>query len=494
MKVGFDQEKYLKLQSEKILERVKQFDNKLYIEFGGKLFDEHHGSRVLPGLTPDVKIKMLEKIKDKVEILFCVSANDIESNRVRGDSGLTYDMEALRLIDSLRNVGLLVNNILITLFKGQQSVLNFATKLKNKGENVYFHGYTKGYPTDVETIVSDEGYGANPYIPTTRPIVVVTAPGAKSGKLATCLSQLYHEHKKGIKAGYTKFETFPIWNLPLKHPVNVAYEAATADLKDVNMIDPYYYNACEKIAINYNRDIEVFPILNRILTQITGEEGFYNSPTDMGVNMAGFGICDDEACKDAAKQEVIRRFYRYQVEYKKGLEKAETVERVQLLMNDLGIKKEDRVVVGAALEKSEKTGRHATAILLDDGKIITAKEQDIFTSSAGCVLNALKYMAGIDDAENLIPAETLEMLLGLKKNVLHMENAILSLKDVLTILSLNQKTDERAKKCLEQVHRLKGCDVHTTCILRESDENNWRNLGVLSTCEPVFSSNRLFDF
>ncbi len=494
MQTGFDQEKYLTLQTEKILERVKKFDNKLYIEFGGKLFDEHHGSRVLPGLEPAVKIKMLEKIKDRVEILFCISANDIESNRVRGDSGLTYDMEALRLIDSLRSVGLLVNNILITLFNGQQSVLNFATKLKNKGENVYFHGYTKGYPTDVETIVSEEGYGANPYIPTTRPIVVVTAPGAKSGKLATCLSQLYHEHKRGIRAGYTKFETFPIWNLPLKHPVNVAYEAATADLKDVNMIDPYYYTACGKIAVNYNRDIEIFPVLNRILTQITGEKDFYNSPTDMGVNMAGFAISDDEAVMEASKQEIIRRFYRYQVEFKKGFEKAETVERVQLLMNDLGIKKEDRLVVGEALKKQEKTGKHSAAIMLHDGKIITAKEQDIFSSSAGCVLNALKYLAGVEDSENLIPAETLKTLLDLKKNVLHMENAILSLKDVLTILSLNQKTDARAKKCLKKTGELKGCDVHTTCLIRESDENNWRNLGALVTSEPVFSSDRLFDY
>ena len=494
MKVGFDQEKYLSLQTEKILERVKQFDNKLYIEFGGKLFDEHHGSRVLPGLTPDVKIKMLEKIKDKVEILFCVSANDIESNRVRGDSGLTYDMEALRLIDSLRNAGLLINNILITLFNGQQSVLNFATKLKNKGENVYFHGYTKGYPTDVETIVSDEGYGANPYIPTTRPIVVVTAPGAKSGKLATCLSQLYHEHKRGVKAGYTKFETFPIWNIPLKHPVNVAYEAATADLKDVNMIDPYYYNVNGKIAINYNRDIEIFPVLNRILTQITGEKDYYNSPTDMGVNMAGFAICDDEVCCEASKQEIIRRYYRYLVEHKKGIEKIETVERVQLLMNDLGIKKEDRLVVGEAIKKQAETGRHSAAIMLHDGKIITAKEQDIFSSSAGCVLNALKYLAGVKDKENLIPAETLKTLLDLKKKVLHMENAILSLKDVLTILALNQKTDKRAKKCLAQTPNLKGCDVHVTCIIRESDDNNWRNLGALVTTEPVYSSDRLFDY
>lgn len=493
MKKGFDQKKYLQLQTEKILERVSKFDNKLYIEFGGKLFDEHHGSRVLPGLDPDVKIKMLEKIKDKVEILFCVSATDIEKNRVRGDSGLGYDMEAMRLIDSLRGAGLYVNNILITLFNGQQSAINFATKLENKGEKVFFHGYTKGYPTDVDTIVSEEGYGANPYIPTERPIVIVTAPGAKSGKLATCLSQLYHEHKRGVRAGYTKFETFPIWNLPLKHPVNLAYEAATADLKDVNMIDPYYYNACGKIAINYNRDIEVFPILNRILTQITGQQDYYNSPTDMGVNMAGCAICDDEACRQAAKQEVIRRFYRYQAEHKTGREKYETVERVKLIMNDLDIKVEDRKVVRAALEKKEKTGRHSVAIQLKNGKIITAKEQEFFSASAGCVLNALKCLANIDDGENMIPAEKLEMILNLKRNILHLDNALLSLKDILMVLSFNQKEDEKARMCLEQVKNLKGCDVHSTCLMRESDENNWRNIGAMVTCEPVFNGNRLLD-
>ena len=337
MKIGFDSEKYIQLQTEEILKRAKMFDNKLYIEFGGKLFDDYHAARVLPGLYPDIKLRVLKSLGEDVEILYCVSAKDIEKNRLRGDSGLTYDLEVLRGIDELRRKGLYVGNIVITLYDNQPSAKKFAEKLKQLGENVYIHTFTKGYPSDIKTIVSDEGYGANPYIVTSRPIVLVTAPGACSGKLATCLSQLYHEHKRGVQVGYAKYETFPIWNLPVKHPVNVAYEAATADINDVNMIDPYYLESTGKVAVNYNRDIAVYPILKEILTQITGKDNIYNSPTAMGVNMAGFAITDDSVCVEASRQEIIRRYYRYLVEAKKGQNTIETANRVKVLMNELKI-------------------------------------------------------------------------------------------------------------------------------------------------------------
>ncbi|MEG1751786.1 MAG: DUF1846 domain-containing protein [Clostridia bacterium] len=494
MKVGFDCDKYLKLQTKAFFKRAKMFNNKLYIEFGGKLFDDFHGSRVLPGFLPDIKIKVLEAIKDKLEIIFCVNAEDIEKNRIRGDSGLSYDLEVLRSVDALRGFGLYVSSIVITLFSNQPSAVIFAKSLENKNEKVYFHTYTKGYPSDVKTIVSEQGYGKNPYIKTTKPFVLVTAPGARSGKLATCLSQLYHEYKMGINAGYTKYETFPVWNLPLKHPINLAYEAATADIKDTNMIDPYYLIATGKVAINYNRDIETFPVLKEILSQITQNQNFYNSPTNMGVNMAGFCISDDKVCQESAKQEIIRRYYRYLTENKKGLISYEVPERVKLLINELKIDLHDRKVIAPSFEKQKKTKTHCVAIELADGTIVTGKTQDIMTATAGCILNSLKYLCNIKDNITIIPAEILAPVLEFKQNILKLKNFALNLKDVLMALAISSATSKNSKNALQKVQNLKGCELHSTCILNQSDEFNLKNLGINLTCEPVFSGSDLFDF
>lgn len=493
MKIGFDSEKYIQLQTEEILKRAKMFDNKLYIEFGGKLFDDYHAARVLPGLYPDIKLRVLKSLGEDVEILYCVSAKDIEKNRIRGDSGLTYDLEVLRGIDELRRKGLYVGNIVITLYDNQPSAKKFAEKLKQLGENVYIHTFTKGYPSDIKTIVSDEGYGANPYIETSRPIVLVTAPGACSGKLATCLSQLYHEHKRGVQVGYAKYETFPIWNLPVKHPVNVAYEAATADINDVNMIDPYYLESTGKVAVNYNRDIAVYPILKEILTQITGKDNVYNSPTAMGVNMAGFGIVDDSVCVEAARQEIIRRYYRYLVEAKKGQNSIETANRVKVLMNELKIDISERRCVGAAVEKYTLTGRHSVAIELDDGTIVTGKTQDFMSAPAGAVLNAIKHLCKVDDDIKLIPTNIIKALIELKKTIINSKHIFITLKDALVALAIASNTSDLAKKCLDKVKMLKGCQLHSTCILNSSDENNLRNLGLNVTCDPEFIDNSLYE-
>lgn len=493
MKIGFDSEKYIGLQTEEILKRAKMFDNKLYIEFGGKLFDDYHAARVLPGLYPDIKLRVLKSLGDDVEILYCVSAKDIEKNRIRGDSGLTYDLEVLRGIDELRQKGLYVGNIVITLYDNQPSAKKFAEKLKQLGENVYIHTFTKGYPSDIKTIVSDEGYGANPYIKTSRPIVLVTAPGACSGKLATCLSQLYHEHKRGVQVGYAKYETFPIWNLPVKHPVNVAYEAATADINDVNMIDPYYLESTGKVAVNYNRDIAVYPILKEILTQITGKDNVYNSPTAMGVNMAGFAITDDAVCVEASRQEIIRRYFRYLVESKKGQNSIETANRVKVLMNELKIDISERKCVGAAVEKLTLTGRHSVAIELDDGTIVTGKTQDFMSAPAGAVLNAIKYLCGVADDIKLIPSNIIEALIELKKTIINSKHIFITLKDALVALAIASNSSDLAKKCLEKVKILKGCQLHSTCILNSSDENNLRNLGFNVTCDPEFIDNSLYE-
>ncbi len=493
MKIGFDSEKYIGLQTEEILKRAKMFDNKLYIEFGGKLFDDYHAARVLPGLYPDIKLRVLKSLGDDVEILYCVSAKDIEKNRIRGDSGLTYDLEVLRGIDELRQKGLYVGNIVITLYDNQPSAKKFAEKLKQLGENVYIHTFTKGYPSDIKTIVSDEGYGANPYIKTSRPIVLVTAPGACSGKLATCLSQLYHEHKRGVQVGYAKYETFPIWNLPVKHPVNVAYEAATADINDVNMIDPYYLESTGKVAVNYNRDIAVYPILKEILTQITGKDNVYNSPTAMGVNMAGFAITDDAVCVEASRQEIIRRYFRYLVESKKGQNSIETANRVKVLMNELKIDISERKCVGAAVEKLTLTGRHSVAIELDDGTIVTGKTQDFMSAPAGAVLNAIKYLCGVADDIKLIPSNIIEALIELKKTIINSKHIFITLKDALVALAIASNSSDLAKKCLEKVKLLKGCQLHSTCILNSSDENNLRNLGFNVTCDPEFIDNSLYE-
>ena len=493
MKIGFDSEKYIKLQTEEILKRAQMFNNKLYIEFGGKLFDDHHAARVLPGFYPDIKLKVLKSLGQDVEVLYCVSAKDIEKNKIRGDSGLTYDLEVMRGIDELRSNGLYVGNIVITLYDGQPSAKKFAEKLQSLGESVYLHGFTKGYPSDIKTIVSDEGYGANPYIETTRPIILVTAPGASSGKLATCLSQLYHEHKRGVNVGYAKYETFPIWNLPIKHPINLAYEVATADVSDVNMIDPYYLESTGKIAVNYNRDIAVYPILKEILTMITGKDDIYDSPTSMGVNMAGFAITDDEVCSNASRQEIIRRYYRYLVEAKKGQESKETAHKVKVLMNELKIDLNERKCIRYAVEKYQTTGKHSVAIELNNGKIITGKTQEFMTASAGALLNALKYFCKLEDDILLIPANIMESILSLKRKLINKRQGFITLKDTLIALAIASNTSDLAKKSLEKISLLKGCQMHSTCILNISDEINLRSIGVNVTCEPEFMDNSLFE-
>lgn len=491
MKKGFDNAKYLKLQKENILKRIDSFGNKLYLEMGGKLFDDLHAARVLPGFESDIKVKLLASLKEKAEIVICISSNDIEKNRIRADLGLSYDNEVLRLIDSFRSLGLFVSSIVITLFKGQSSARRFATKLERRGEKVYFHTYTKGYPNDIETIVSDEGYGANPYIETTRPLVVITAPGPNSGKLATCLSQLYHEYKRGVNAGYAKFETFPVWNLPLKHPVNVAYEAATADIKDINMIDPYHFNKYGKLTVNYNRDIEVFPVLRNILKKIAGKD-IYFSPTDMGVNMVGFAISDNDACEKASKEEIIRRYYRYRCDYKKGNTSLETVDRVQMLMNELELSVDSMPAICEAKRISKASGYPTVALELPSGEIVAGKTKSIISAAGAVILNALKTLSNIEDAQNLISEDVLRPILNLKINTLNSKSSVLSLDDVLIALAICSNYNENAKKCLENLPKLASCNAHSTYILSASDENTMKKLGINITCEPHFESHNLF--
>jgi len=491
MKKGFDNKIYLELQKENILKRIEKFENKLYLEMGGKLFDDLHASRVLPGFEPDVKVKLLTTLKDRAEIIICISANDIEKNRIRADLGLSYDNEVLRLIDNFRSLGLYVSSIVITLYKGQLSAQKFATKLERHGEKVYFHQYTKGYPTDVDTIVSDEGYGANPYVETTRPLVVVTAPGPSSGKLATCLSQLYHEYKRGVKAGYAKFETFPVWNLPLKHPVNVAYEAATADLKDINMIDSYHFNKYGTLAVNYNRDIEVFPVLKNILRKIIGKDLYY-SPTDMGVNMVGFAITDNEICEQASKEEIVRRYYKYRCEYKKGNTSFDTVDRIQMLMNELELNKDYIPVIPYAKKISKESGYPCIAMQLESGEMIFGKTKNIISAAGAVVLNALKTLAKIDDSICIIDDVILQPILDLKQHTLHSKSSVLSLDDILIALSICATSSEIAAKCYKEIPKLKGTSAHSTYILSASDESTLKKLGVNITSEPHFENNNLF--
>lgn len=493
MKKGFDCKKYLQLQSENILKRIAQFDNKLYIEFGGKLFDDLHASRVLPGFEPDAKVQILQKLKDKTEIIFVISANDIERNKIRADYSITYDMDVLRQIDCLRDAGLTVSGIVITLFNDQPMAKTFANKLIRRNEKVYFHKFTKGYPTDVDTIVSDEGYGANPYIETTRPLVVITAPGPGSGKMATCLSQLYHEYKRGVKAGYAKFETFPVWNLSLNHPVNIAYEAATADLKDVNMIDSFHLNAYGKTTVNYNRDLEVFPVVRNILQKITGNDKIYQSPTDMGVNMVGFAISDDNVVCEASKQEIIRRYYKAQCEYKKGTTPIDTVKRIEFLMGELNLTPSMRKVVEVANTKQKQTNSQVVAIELHDGTIITGRCKDLMTASSACVLNAIKYLANIDDGIQLIPSHMLEPVLKFKRERLKVKNGQLTLKDVLMLLSINTTVNPIATLALSQLDKIKFCEGHSSSILNNSDQNTLSSLGINITMEPKFSSKLLYN-
>ena len=491
-KICFDSEKYLQLQATKIKEKMKEFDNKLYMEFGGKLFDDYHASRVLPGFDPNVQIKLLDYFKKDCEIIFVISANDIEKNKIRADFGITYDMEVLRLIDSFRSRGLLVSGVVITLFNEQPAAIKFKNKLESLGERVYYHYYTKGYPTDVETIVSEEGYGKNPYVETTKPLVVITAPGPGSGKLATCLSQLYHEYKRGIKAGYAKFEKFPVWNLPLKHPVNIAYESATAELNDVNLIDSYHFDAYQKIAVSYNRDLAAFPVVRNILKKIVDKD-IYKSPTDMGINTIAECIFDDELAQESAKQEIIRRYYRAKVEIKKGNTTKQTEERIVLLMNELGLDKYDRPCVKPAEEKEELSSCPSVAIKLHDGTIVTGRRTNLLTASASVVLNALKVISGIEDKFELISPQVLQPIMELKRDILNTKDAVLSLKDVLIALTISANYNPAAKVAYQNIGKLQGCEAHSTHILSITNEDTLRRLKINMTCGDIFTSKNLFE-
>ncbi len=492
-KIGFDKDLYMQKQSEHILERINHFD-KLYLEFGGKLFDDLHASRVLPGFDKAAKIKLLQKLEDKAEVVICINASDIERNKIRADYGITYGSEVERMIDNISSMGVYINCVVVTMYTDQLAASAYCRKLENRGIKVYIHRPTKGYPHEIDTIVSDEGYGANLYIPTTRPLVVVTAPGPGSGKLATCLSQLYHEYKRGLKAGYAKFETFPIWNLQLNHPVNVAYEAATADLKDVNKIDNYHYEAYGKVAVNYNRDIEVFPVVRSILNKIMGNELVYQSPTDMGVNMAGYCIIDDEACCDASKQEVIRRYYKALVDVKNGISTQETVSRLDFLMSRLEIAPSDRKVIAPALEKSKKNSdRGAVAIELNDGTIVTGRNSEWMSASSAAIFNAVKVLGHIEDGKKLISPYVIGPILDLKTKVLREKQNTLTLEEALLALSICAATDTNAAYAVEQLQKLDGCEAHSSHMLFKADENPFRKLGINLTCEPEFLDNNLFN-
>ena len=485
MKIGFDNEKYLKMQSEHIRDRINQFDNKLYLEFGGKLFDDFHASRVLPGFAPDAKLRMLMQLSDQAEIVMAISASDIEKNKIRGDLGITYDSDVLRLIDEFRGRGLYVGSVVITQYSGQHSADAFKKRLQKLGIPVYIHYTIPGYPHNVPLIVSDEGYGKNEYIETTRPLVVVTAPGPGSGKMATCLSQLYHEHKRGVHAGYAKYETFPIWNLPLKHPVNLAYEAATADLNDVNMIDPFHLEAYGVTTVNYNRDVEIFPVLRAIFQQIFGESP-YKSPTDMGVNMAGNCIIDDEACREASRQEIIRRYYTAVDGIADGSRSETEAYKIELLMKQENIVAADRTTVSPALVRAEATGAPAAAMELPDGRVITGKTGDLLGSSAALLLNALKELSGIDHDVHVLSPESIAPIQTLKTKYLGSKNPRLHTDEVLIALSATAAQSEDAQKALSCLPQLKSCQVHSSVMLSDVDRKMFQRLGCDLTCEPKF--------
>ena len=468
MKTGFDNEKYLQMQSSHIRERISHFDNKLYLEFGGKLFDDYHASRVLPGFQPNSKMRMLMQLSSQAEIIIVISADDIEKNKIRGDLGITYDVDVLRLMSVFKSHGLFVGSVVITKYSGQESAALFKNRLEKLGIKVYRHYPIQGYPTNIPLIVSEEGYGKNDYIETSRPLVVVTAPGPGSGKMAVCLSQLYHEHRRGVCAGYAKFETFPIWNIPLKHPVNLAYEAATADLNDVNMIDPFHLEAYGETTVNYNRDVEIFPVLNAIFQRIYGESP-YKSPTDMGVNMAGNCICDDEACREASRQEIIRRYYNSLRRLLIGACSDAEVYKIEMLMNQAGVTVHDRPVVDAALKRAEETGGPAAALQLHDGRMITGKTTDLLGASAALLLNALKELAGIDHDRHVISPEAIEPIQKLKTQYLGSRNPRLHTDEVLIALSVSAATDPVAQKALDQIPNLKGCQAHTSVMVGSVD-------------------------
>ena len=490
-KIGFDNAKYVQLQSQNIRDRISQFGGKLYLEFGGKLFDDYHASRVLPGFRPDSKVRMLLEMKDDAEIVIAISADDIERNKRRGDLGITYDEDTLRLIDAFRGIGLYVGSVVITHYRSQPAAEMFQKRLETLGVRVYRHYIIPDYPSNVELIVSENGFGKNDYIETERSLVVVTAPGPGSGKMATCLSQLYHEHRRGVNAGYAKFETFPIWNVPLKHPINLAYEAATADLDDINMIDPFHLEAYGETTVNYNRDVEIFPVLNAILTRIFGESA-YKSPTDMGVNMAGYCITDDEACREASKQEIIRRYYAAACSLRQGLGTPEEVRKIELIMNSIGLSSDDRPVVAKALEKAEKTGGPAVAIELHDGMIITGKTSSLLGASSACLMNALKYLAGIDKKLLLIAPGVIEPIQHLKVEHLGNHNPRLHTDELLIALSICAVTNPLVELAIDQLDKLRGCEAHSTVILSRVDENLFSKLGVNITYEPRYQAKKLY--
>jgi len=496
---GFDNEKYLNEQTAAILERAKMFGNKLYLEFGGKLMFDYHAARVLPGYAPNVKIHLLQKLKDQAELLVCIYAGDIERRKMRADFGITYEYDTLKMIDDLRERGIQVRGVVITRFDDQPVVCAFRDKLERRGVSVFMHRATRGYPTDVDLIVSSNGYGANPYIETTRPLVIVTGPGPGSGKLATCLSQVYHEHARGVRAGYAKFETFPIWNLPLKHPVNVAYEAATADLRDINLIDPFHLEAYGKQSVNYNRDVEAFPIVKRILARIMGDENVYRSPTDMGVNRAGFGIVDDDACREAAKQEIIRRYFRYGCEYMMGLTDRETVQRSEMLMNEMDLVPTDRITVAPArriVEEAESDGNGSVfvgaAMELADGTIVTGRNSPLMHAASAVVLNAIKKLAGFPDHMHLLSPNIIESIGVMKKSILRDKGVSLDVKETLITLSICATTNPTAKLAMDKLNDLNGCEMHMTHIPTSGDEAGLRRLGINLTTDPDFASKDLF--
>lgn len=491
IRIGFDNQKYLEMQSARIMERIAQFDNKLYLEFGGKLFDDYHAARVLPGFAPDSKIRMLKELADKAEIVIAICASDIEKNKVRGDLGITYDVDVLRLIDAFRNEGLYVGSIVVTQYAGQGAADAFRNRLKGLGISVCLHYPIEGYPNNIPLIVSDEGFGRNDYIETSRPLVVVTAPGPGSGKMAVCLSQLYHDYRRSVKAGYAKFETFPVWNLPLQHPVNLAYEAATADLNDVNMIDPFHLDAYGETTVNYNRDVEIFPVLKAMFQQIYGESP-YKSPTDMGVNMAGSCICDDEVCREASCQEIIRRYYDSLQRLLVGTCPDSEVVKIEMLMNQAGITVHDRPVVDEAMKRAEETGGPAAALQLHDGRIITGKTSNLLGASAALLLNALKELAGLDHQRHVISPEAIEPIQKLKTLYQGSKNPRLHTDEVLIALSVSAATDSAAQLALDQLPKLRGCQAHTSVMVSSVDMKQFKKLSIQATFEAKYEKNSLF--
>ncbi|MBE6701596.1 MAG: DUF1846 domain-containing protein [Ruminococcaceae bacterium] len=490
-KIGFDNDKYIAMQSQNIRDRIDMFGGKLYLEFGGKLFDDFHASRVLPGFKPDSKVKMLLELKDSAEIVIVISADAIEKNKRRGDLGITYDLDALRLIDAFRDIGLFVGSVVITHFNSQPTAMAFEKRLATLGIKTYRHYIIPDYPMNLPLIVSDKGFGQNDYIETSRSLVIVTAPGPGSGKMATCLSQLYHDHKRGIKSGYAKFETFPVWNIPLSHPVNLAYEAATADLNDVNMIDPFHLEAYGETTVNYNRDVEIFPVLNAMLERILGVSP-YKSPTDMGVNMAGDCIFDDEAVSKASCQEIIRRYYNTSCSVRQGMSEECEIKKLELIMNKLGISKEDRPIVDVALKRAEETGAPAVAIELPDGRIIDGKTSALLGASAAAILNALKALADIPHDVTLISPTVIEPIQELKTKVLGNHNPRLHIDEILIALSISAVTDKTAALAMEQLSKLANCEAHSTVILSRVDENVFQKLKINLTCEPKYQTKKLY--